>query len=806
MMRTARRRLSILIVSMLALAAAAQDARPLAEPAIPAVCATLAASHEARPLDTSRIQSAIHACPAGQAVRLVIDGPARAFVSGPLALKAGVTLWVDAGAILWASNDPREYDRGRHTCGTLDRAGGGCRPFISVEGGEGGGIVGDGTIDGRGNDAMAGRDETWWQLARRAQREGLHQNVPRLVEIDGARDFRLYRIRLRNSPNFHVVLKDVDGFTAWGIRIDSPADSRNTDGIDPMSSRNVSIVRSFIRTGDDGVAIKAAKRPSENITVADSHFYNGHGISIGSETLGGVAHVRVERVTMEGATSGLRIKSDVSRGGAVRDVRYVDACLRNVAKPIDITTRYDPKAVGTAIPSYDGISFDRIHVMEGDDTGEATPECKGRMVPFPEEKDARRPQLDASQAKAFSMANVLRGWDPLADAGAQAGQKPDYVVDAAGARDFTTIQAAVSAAVSRASRERIVIDVNPGTYRELVYVPASSAPITLRGTGAADAVRITASLDAALPGTQYAERFGASFANVDAATRAMFDAVRARPVIGTPGSAVAWIRNRGFRAENLTIANGYNKERGDFVEEGSRQSQAVAALVDDADEAVFENVRFEGFQDTLFLRATTIPAARVFLHRVYVEGDMDFVFGEATAYFLESEIRTLGDRRVSYTLAPSTHVASPFGLVFERCTFTHDGSPNAAAGTFKLARQWFRGQRCTPYAPVANAPGYACTLGDTDTPANPRGTISRAPLEAVGKVAILDSRLGSHFDALHPWADWNAAGTRAYRPAQFDSGEYWDNLVAAGIDPVRDLGYAARDETTRPFLVEYNNH
>ncbi|HXF80623.1 MAG TPA: pectinesterase family protein [Usitatibacter sp.] len=737
------------------------------------------------------------------------DGAARAFVAGPLVLEAGVTLWVDAGAILWASADPRDYDRGGHTCGALDRAGGGCRPFIAVAGGEGGGIVGDGTIDGRGNEAMAGRDETWWQLARRAQREGLHQNAPRLIEVDGARDFRLYRIRLKNSPNFHVVLKDVDGFTAWGVKIDAPADSRNTDGIDPMSSRNVSVVSSFIRTGDDGVAIKAARRPSEGITVADSHFYNGHGISIGSETAGGVRRVRVERVTMEGSTSGLRIKSDVSRGGAVRDVRYSDACLRNVARPIDITTRYDPKAVGAAIPSYDGISLDRIHVMDGDDTGEATPECQGRMPAFPEEGAAKRPQLDASQAKSFGLASVLRGWDPLAESRARGGRKADYVVDAAGGGDFTTIQAAVSAAVGRAREssrgERIEIQVNPGTYRELVYVPEASAPITLRGMGEAGAVRIVATLDAALPGARYAERFAAQFESADPAVRAMFEAVRARGTIGTAGSAVAWIRNRGFRAEDLAIANGYNKERGDFVEEGGRQSQAVAALVDDADLASFENVRFEGFQDTLYLRSSTQPAARAFFHRAYVEGDMDFIFGEATAYFLESEIRTLGDRRVSYTLAPSTHVASPFGLVFERCNFTHDGSPNAAAGTFKLARQWFRGQRCTPYAPLAGAPGYDCTLGATDAPATPRGTVSRGALEAVGKVAILDSRLGRHFDAARPWADWNAAGTRAYRPAQFDSSQYWDNLVAAGIDPVRDLGYAAREDPPRPFLVEYNN-
>ena len=50
---------------------------------------------------------------------------------------------------------------------------------------------------------------------------------------------------------------------------------------------------------------------------------------------------------------------------------------------------------------------------------------------------------------------------------------------------------------------------------------------------------------------------------------------------------------------------------------------------------------------------------------------MDFIFGEATAFFRDSEIRSLGDRAISYTLAPSTHYRSRHGFVFERCRFTN---------------------------------------------------------------------------------------------------------------------------------------
>jgi polygalacturonase len=172
----------------------------------------------------------------------------------------------------------------------------------------------------------------------------------------------MHRITLRNSPNFHVTLNQVDGFTAWGVRIDTPHDARNTDGIDPISSRNVTIAHSFIRTGDDNVAIKAGNNgPTENISILHNHFYSGHGMSIGSETNGGVSKVLVEDLDMDGTTSGLRIKSNDTRGGEVRGIVYRNVCLRNVKAPISIGTHYEPQPPGTLIPSYSGVTMERVH-------------------------------------------------------------------------------------------------------------------------------------------------------------------------------------------------------------------------------------------------------------------------------------------------------------------------------------------------------------------------------------------------------------------------------------------------------------
>ena len=123
--------------------------------------------------------------------------------------------------------------------------------------------------------------------------------------------------------------------------IDSPGTARNTDGIDPSSATNVTITHCFIHAGDDHVAIKAGSAgPSAHITVAHNHFYTGHGMSIGSETNGGVDAILVSDLTIDGADNGIRIKSNASRGGLVHDVTYSGICIRDTKNPVAMDSTY----------------------------------------------------------------------------------------------------------------------------------------------------------------------------------------------------------------------------------------------------------------------------------------------------------------------------------------------------------------------------------------------------------------------------------------------------------------------------------
>ncbi len=357
-------------------AANAQDTRNVIEPKFPANCAVIRAelsavdggksvsdADEAK-LDTARIQKAIDGCAKGQAVELRVDGARNAFVSGPLDLRNGVTLRIGAGATLFASRDPKVYELRPGSCGIVDQNGRGCRALINGADVERAGVMGEGTIDGRGWAKMLGKDVSWWDIAEQARNTG-NQNCPRLVVIQRAKEFTLYKLRLKNSPNFHVTFSG-DGFTAWGVIIDTPGKgARNTDGIDPSGATNVTITHCYIHTGDDNVALKAGARLA-NVTVAHNHFYTGHGMSIGSETNGGAEKVLVEDLSIDGADNGLRIKSNASRGGLVREIVYRDVCIRNTKNPIFMDSQYENKGKdGAKLPHFTGIELHDVRIEGG---------------------------------------------------------------------------------------------------------------------------------------------------------------------------------------------------------------------------------------------------------------------------------------------------------------------------------------------------------------------------------------------------------------------------------------------------------
>jgi polygalacturonase len=360
------------------------------EPTIPPACTTLTATQavavgtlpsEAAP-DTMQIQAALNACPTGHSVQLTTGGGNNAFLTGPLSLPSGVTLWVDTGTTLYASRNPAVYGA---TCGT---ATGACLAVIQSIATSNTGVVGDGVIDGQGAELMVGLPQSWWDLTNTSN--GASGNPP-LIQVQKAANFTLYRITLQNSPKFHVKLGAM-GFVAWGVTIKTPssptnsqgvaltaAKAPNTDGIDPgEQASNGFIVCSKISVGDDQIAIKGGTSVS-HLVIAHNHFGAGHGMSIGSETNGGVSDVNVYDLSIDGtgtgmkngASNGIRIKSDMSEGGPVSNITYSDVCVRNVSNPIILNPTYSA-ATGTLIPLFTGITIQNFHYLAGANTPTVT--------------------------------------------------------------------------------------------------------------------------------------------------------------------------------------------------------------------------------------------------------------------------------------------------------------------------------------------------------------------------------------------------------------------------------------------------
>jgi polygalacturonase len=377
----------------------AQDTRQVTEPKIPTSCTQLPAQLRAigdklaeadeSKLDTARIQSALDKCKPGMAVELKPASGNNAFLSGPLEMRAGVTLLIDEGVTLYGARDPALYEVKTEgatpgLCGTIAAGAppavfpapqrpapkGGCRPFISINDAKDVGIMGDGVIDGRGYAKLQGKDYSWWEMARKAEPKNERYFTTRMIVASHADGLVLYRITLHNSTNFHVSVNQTNGFTAWGVHLLTPTtkgmDARNTDGIDPGSSTNVTVAHSWIDNGDDNIAIKTG---TTHMSVLDNHFYSGHGMSIGSETYTGDSYLLVDGLTEDNTTSGIRIKSNVTRGGPVHDLTYQNICMRGVKNPIAISPYYtnqttegfeDPKYTGDRIPDYKAITIRNV--------------------------------------------------------------------------------------------------------------------------------------------------------------------------------------------------------------------------------------------------------------------------------------------------------------------------------------------------------------------------------------------------------------------------------------------------------------
>lgn len=285
-------------------------------------------------LTTEAIARAIEA--ASEAGGGTVYVPAGTFLTGAIFMKSNIELNLSPGAILSFSTNPEDYP-------TVECRWEGVKqqvhaPCIHGKGLVNVSITGSGTINGNG--------EFWWDLFRN-RRDELQYPRPTLIGFYDCQRVTLKDLTLMNSPSWTVNPIKCHNVTIDNLSILNPADSPNTDGINPESCMNVRISNCNIDVGDDCIAIKAGTEdteeriPCENITITNCTMVHGHGaVVLGSEMSGDIRNVTISNCVFKQTDRGIRMKSRRGRGGTIEDIRISNIVMEDVICPFTLNLYY----------------------------------------------------------------------------------------------------------------------------------------------------------------------------------------------------------------------------------------------------------------------------------------------------------------------------------------------------------------------------------------------------------------------------------------------------------------------------------
>lgn len=289
-------------------------------------------------LNTMAIQRAIDQCAAQGGGTLVV--PKGTFMTGSLFFKPGVNLHLEAGGVLKGSQNTNDYPWIDTRIAGLEMKW--PAALINADGVDGFELSGPGTLDGSG--------ERWWREywdTRRKEQDDVdpHFKVgrPRLVHVIRSKHVVVRDLLLKNPAFWNLQLTYCDGILISNVtvRAHNPTlRAASSDGIDIDSSRDALIVGCDIECDDDGICLKSGRdadglrvnKPTENVVVRNCRVGPAAGlVVIGSETSGGIRHVRVYDCRADnGCSEVVRFKTHSGRGGTVEDVVYENITAEGV--------------------------------------------------------------------------------------------------------------------------------------------------------------------------------------------------------------------------------------------------------------------------------------------------------------------------------------------------------------------------------------------------------------------------------------------------------------------------------------------
>lgn len=285
------------------------------------------------------------------------------YLTGALFLKSHMKLHLEEGAVLLGVQKEAAYPlRSSRVAGIEMEWPAGVLNILHAT---------DVTIEGKG--IIDGQGEVWW---KKYWGEDKHSGMRKIYEEQGLRwavDYDCTRVRnviVFDSNN--IVIQGIHSVRSgfWNIHlcysrnvlVENVTISENygpsTDGIDVDSCEHVLIKGCDIDCNDDNICIKSGRdadglrvnRICEDVEIRNCMIRKGEGITLGSETSGGMRNIRILDNTFEGTTAGFRLKSALTRGGTLQNVLVDGMKMLNVRTPFNFQFNWYPTYSYCKIP------------------------------------------------------------------------------------------------------------------------------------------------------------------------------------------------------------------------------------------------------------------------------------------------------------------------------------------------------------------------------------------------------------------------------------------------------------------------
>lgn len=376
---------------------------------------------DGKTLNTRAIQQAINKCPVGGTVVI----PPGQYKTGMLWLHGDMTLEIQKGATVIASEDPEAYSYGYRLYPYISQER--FYALFSTKYKEGEKkmqnlrIVGEGTIDGNGwktgpdgnylYRAKAKKGEplpanhisnigilSWNQVDWLDKNKGLnedqaYQRRSSIMLLQGIDHVLVSGITFRNPANHTFIASHCDDVVVENTKF-MTYNCNNGDGIEFAHGNGLKVYDCVFDTGDDCVNFAAGQgaegqkdAPTQNIWIFNNSFHHGHGaVVMGSHTAAFIQNLLAEDNVIDGCEVGLRMKSNAANGGGARNICFRDNAARNLEKNFFIaTTGYSDPNQKTEFPKAAKPAYFHNILVE-DCTVENTGKAAIEIVGAPEAK------------------------------------------------------------------------------------------------------------------------------------------------------------------------------------------------------------------------------------------------------------------------------------------------------------------------------------------------------------------------------------------------------------------------------------